>query len=260
MSRRHLTFACAGETLFATLDEAPGTVGLLIVTGGNEVRSGAFGGQAQLAARFAAAGFPVFRFDRRGVGDSTGTNRGFRDETLDILASIATFRQQCPNMNRMVAFGNCDAASALMLMRGDMCDGLVLSNPWTFDDSTSGDALPPPEAIRARYASKLRNPAEIGRLLRGQISFSRLFKGLISSLRKVPQLSSLAQEMATGLDAATKPYVILLAGNDRTAQAFAAGWDGANGEVRHCAGASHAFAEPHASKWLDDQILAMLNG
>ena len=52
--------------------------GLLLVTGGNEVRSGAFSGQAQLAARIARKGFPVFRFDRRGVGDSDGENKGFR--------------------------------------------------------------------------------------------------------------------------------------------------------------------------------------
>ncbi len=55
-----------------TLDDAPGTTGLLIVSGGNEVRAGAFAGQARLAAEIAAAGHPVFRFDRRGVGDSTG--------------------------------------------------------------------------------------------------------------------------------------------------------------------------------------------
>ena len=42
MSRRHFTFACAGDTLFGTLDEAPGTTGLLLVSGGNEIRSGAF--------------------------------------------------------------------------------------------------------------------------------------------------------------------------------------------------------------------------
>ena len=39
--RRLIGFACEGETLAATLDEAPGTTGLLIVSGGNEIRSGA---------------------------------------------------------------------------------------------------------------------------------------------------------------------------------------------------------------------------
>ena len=63
--RTPLEFACGGDTLFGTLDTAPGQTGLLIVSGGNEIRTGAWAGQAQLAARVAAAGHPVFRFDRR---------------------------------------------------------------------------------------------------------------------------------------------------------------------------------------------------
>src|SRR3546814_3198101 len=52
--RHHLTFACEGAALAATLDEAPGTTGLLIVSGGNEIRSGAHRGMAMLAQRIAA--------------------------------------------------------------------------------------------------------------------------------------------------------------------------------------------------------------
>ena len=115
MSRRHLTFSCEGSTLVGSLDEAEGTTGLLIVTGGNELRSGAWAGQAQFAARIAEAGFPVFRFDRRGTGDSDGPNGEFRSSALDIAAALAAFHAQRPTLNRIVGFGNCDAASALML-------------------------------------------------------------------------------------------------------------------------------------------------
>ncbi|MBA4355516.1 MAG: hydrolase 1, exosortase A system-associated, partial [Novosphingobium sp.] len=64
MTRRHLNFACEGTTLVGTLNigQASGSSGLLIVSGGNELRSGAWGGQAQLAARLADKGFPVFRY------------------------------------------------------------------------------------------------------------------------------------------------------------------------------------------------------
>ena len=75
--RRLIVFPCAGERLTGTLDEAPGKTGLLIVSGGNEVRMGAHRGMASLAARLAASGVPVFRYDRRGIGDSTGSNGGF---------------------------------------------------------------------------------------------------------------------------------------------------------------------------------------
>ena len=72
MTRRHVVFPSGWARLVGTIDEAPGATGLLIVSGGNEVRAGAWNGQSLLAARVAAAGFPVFRFDRAGIGDSSG--------------------------------------------------------------------------------------------------------------------------------------------------------------------------------------------
>ena len=91
MKRLHLSFECREDRCAATLDSAPGTTGLLMVSGGNEIRAGAFNGQSRLAAEIAAAGFPVFRFDRRGIGDSEGTNRGFRKSTKDIAAALLAF-------------------------------------------------------------------------------------------------------------------------------------------------------------------------
>jgi len=90
---RELTnFPCEGDTLIGTLDDAPGTTGLLIVSGGNELRCGAHRGMALLAADLAAAGIPVFRFDRRGIGDSDGANHGYQDSGPDIAAAVRAFR------------------------------------------------------------------------------------------------------------------------------------------------------------------------
>ena len=255
MSRRHLTFACAGETLVGTLDDAPGASGLLLVSGGNEIRSGAFSGQAQLAARIAAAGFPVFRFDRRGIGDSSGTNRGFRDSAEDIAAALAAFRRECPALGRVTGFGNCDAASALMLGAGLGCDALVLANPWTIEHD---DGAPPPAAIRARYADKLRDPRELLRLATGKVSLRKLAGGLGRALRPAPPPSSLAEEMRKGLTEFEGPVAILLAERDRTAQAFEAAWAAADPRLARCPGASHAFVEGEAGEWLFGRIVAML--
>ena len=257
MSRLHLTFACANTTLAGTLDTACGANGLLLVTGGNEVRSGAFAGQAALAARISAAGFPVFRFDRRGVGDSGGENPGFRGSVPDIDAALAAFRAIAPNVERVVGFGNCDAASALMLARGGGCDALVLSNPWVIE---GGDDAPPPAAVRARYAEKLRNPREIARLLSGGVNLAKLAKGLAQATKRKGAPTSLAAEMARGLAEFSGPVRILLASADRTAQVFADVWDAADGRIRRCEGASHAWAEPHATDFLDAQLLEMLRG
>ncbi|MEE4315787.1 hydrolase 1, exosortase A system-associated [Erythrobacter dokdonensis] len=265
MSRLPLSFGCGTLMLAATLDTAPGTTGLLIVSGGNEIRAGAFSGQARLAARIARAGFPVFRFDRRGVGDSEGENRGFRHSARDIAAAIEAFRAIAPQITRVVAFGNCDAASALMLAGGAGCDGLVLSNPWTIEEQApdqSSDPTPPPAAIRARYLEKLKNPREIARLLGGGVDLTKLARGLARAVGPDPAPSSLANEMRTGLTRFTGEVRILLAAADRTAQVFETAWEaiGESGDprIRRCAGAGHAYVEPEHTDWLEAQILAAL--
>lgn len=258
MSRLHLTFACAGTTLAGTLDTAPGSSGLLMVSGGNEVRSGAFRGQARLALAIASAGFPVFRFDRRGVGDSGGENRGFRKSGKDILAAAEAFRAMVPQMNRVVAFGNCDAASALMLTPGGACDALVLSNPWTIE---SDDGQMPASSIRTRYGDKLKDPREIARLVTGKVHFGKLARGLARAIGPRPKATSLAQDMALALAASAKPHRFLLADSDRTAQVFRATFPlDEDALVRVCEGASHAYVEPHAHEWLKKELLAALRG
>lgn len=256
MSRLHLTFACGGTTLAGTLDTAPSKNGLLLVTGGNEVRSGAFSGQAALAARIAKAGFPVFRFDRRGVGDSGGENRGFRRSRTDIEAALAAFRAMAPQVQRVVGFGNCDAASALMLGKGAGCDALVLSNPWTIEGA--GGDTPLPTAVRTRYAEKLKNPKELLRLVSGRVNLGKLAKGLVQAAKPKAAPTTLSGEIAAGLAAFDGPVRILLADADRTAQAFAETWDANDPRLRRCERASHAWIEPHARAFLDAQLLEML--
>lgn len=261
MTRLPLSFGCGSLSLAGTLDIAPGTTGLLIVSGGNEIRSGAFSGQSQLAARIAKAGFPAFRFDRRGIGDSEGENRGFRSSEGDITAALKAFRAISPQVDRVIAFGNCDAASALMLSKGAGCDGLVLSNPWTIEDGDGDDdAIPPPEAIRSRYAEKLKDPAEIGRLLRGGVNLRKLARGIFGSMKASPAPSTLADEIREGLADFSGQVRILLASADRTAQVFESAWDQSDPRIARCEGAGHAYVEPEHRDWLDAQILAALRG
>jgi len=254
---RHLTFACEDEMLVGTLDNAASESGLLLVSGGNEIRSGAFAGQAQLAARIASVGFPVFRYDRRGIGDSTGENRGFGDSAADIAAALAAFKAERPGLARVFGFGNCDAASALMLGAGCGCDALVLANPWTIEHD---DGASPPAAIRARYADKLRDPKELIRLATGKVSLRKLAGGLKRAVSPAPPPTTLAQEMRAGLDAFGGPVSLLIAERDRTGQAFLAGWASDDERLKRCPGASHAFVEPAARDWLFEQLLDALKG
>lgn len=254
MKRLPLTFECQGKTLAGTFDMAPGTTGLLIVNGGNEIRSGAFAGQAHLARQVAKAGFPVFRFDRRGIGDSEGENRGFRKQRRDIIAAHDSFRAIAPHVTRVVGMGNCDAASALMLASGAGCDGLILCNPWTIEGEAGDQAIPPAPAVRLRYLQKLRKPSEVFRLLTGRVDLRKLARGLRQAAWPVRGASSLAGEMKQGLESFDGKVKILLAEADRTAQEFVQNW-GPDARVETCAGAGHSFVEGDARDWLLQQVL-----
>ena len=104
MTRAHHLFECQGDKLAGSLDSGDKTTGLLIVSGGNEIRSGAHNGMAKLAQRISNKGFPVFRYDRRGIGDSSGENEGFLSTADDIAAAVKEFRRLHTSSNRIVAF------------------------------------------------------------------------------------------------------------------------------------------------------------
>ncbi|WAT18510.1 hydrolase 1, exosortase A system-associated [Aurantiacibacter sp. MUD11] len=255
MTRRFVQFTCEGSTLVGTLDETTGAVGLLIVSGGNEIRSGPFAGQADLADEIKERGYPVFRFDRRGVGDSEGENGGFRSSAADIAAAITAFRKASPHLRRIVAYGNCDAASALMLQGGAGCQGLVLSNPWSFDeDDDAGQAA---AAVRSRYAGKLRSPGEWKRLLTGRVSLGKLLAGLRRAISFRQPQSHLMAEMQDGMAEFTGKVVFLVSGLDRTGQAFRAGWRG-GGTVLVLEGADHAFSGGADRVELQDLVESVL--
>lgn len=260
--RELIAFACAGDALVGTLDRAPSTRGLLIVSGGNELRIGAHRGMALMAQRLAAAGYPVFRFDRRGIGDSTGANRGFEESGPDIATAVAAFRTAVPALTRIVAFGNCDAASALALHDTSGIDALVLANPWVIEPTA--DALPPAAAIRARYAERLRDPRAWARLLTGGVNLRKLAGGLSKiSDGEAMAPEGLAARVAAGL--ADKPATILIAKRDNTAIAFTEAWQTPayaglrdRVELETLDTDSHSFHRPDDKAWLEGQLLAAL--
>jgi len=263
--RHQLSFDCDGAALAASLDGAPGTTGLLIVSGGNEIRSGAHRGMAMLAQRVAAEGYPVFRFDRRGIGDSEGANGGYESSGPDIAAALSAFRDAAPRLTRIVAFGNCDAASALLLHQPLALDALIVANPWTYDgdesDAADEPALPPAAAIRARYLSRLKDPKSLLRLLKGEVDFRKLFRGL-SALGKSappPAPDGLPARMDRAMATIACPATVLLATGDRTAQAFMENCPAALARVpvERLASPSHSFAGDDG-EWLVDRILAVL--
>lgn len=259
--REVLTFECEEKRLWGTLDGGNRPKGLLIVSGGNEIRVGPHRSMARLAAAVSAAGHPVFRFDRRGTGDSEGDNAGFRAGGPDIAAAINAFRAAVPGMTQLVGFGNCDGASALVL-HAPALDALLLANPWAIEPV---DDLPPAPAIRARYARRIRDPEAWAALLTGKVDLRAVAKGV--GRLAIPKRSppALVGALAAAF-AAAPPATILLAARDNTAIAFADAWKGAAFDhvrdrvpIDRRDTSSHGFAGEGDFDWLLARVLAALD-
>ena len=168
-------------------------------------------------------------------------------------------------MNHVAAYGNCDAASALMLAQGQGCDALVLANPWTFDPEMEAEpeAAVPPQmtsgAIRAHYLRRLTDPRALLRLLTGKVRIGQLAGSLADAAKAAPPPSSLAQDMAAGLAQFSGSVSLLIAEHDRTGQVFLSHWNSADQRLRICPKAGHSFVEPQARIWLQGQLLGALH-
>ncbi len=267
--RNHFWIDCEEQRLAATLDCSGSDLVLLIVGGGNELRGGAHGNMAQLAAELAHDGISVLRYDRRGVGESSGANDGFLSSGEDIQSAIAACRTLVPTLRRLVAFGNCDAATALALFGGDLnLDACLLANPWLYE----GQEAPPPTAqsgaVRARYRERLRDPRFYRDLIGGKVSFTKGLRGLRSAAKK-QQADPMAIRFRDALLESAIPTSILLAERDTTARTFRASWDGADfGDLREgdrCTlhsldSASHGFSGRGDRDWLKARIRESFTG
>ena len=162
-------------------------------------------------------------------------------------------------MIRIIAFGNCDAATALMLGAPNFdLAGLVLANPWTIDGDEAPEALPA-AAVRNRYLAKLTNPLEVWRLLSGGVNLRKLAGGLRSAATVATPRSPLVDAMLARCDAVAVPLQILLAGRDRTAQMFVETWPKGDNRVLTIDSGSHSFSDETAREWLFERLLVVLS-
>ena len=257
--RAGLTFPCADATLVGTLDPAANRRGLLIVTGGRQTRVGPHRMMARLAAELSAEGYPVFRFDRRGVGDSSGTDPGFRNSSPDIAAAATAFRNACPHIGELWGLGLCDGASAAALHHAAAgLDGLILLNPWVVEAEAG---WPPPAAIRAQYLERLTTLEGWRKILTKGFNIRKVINGISRISKKQDQV--LGDMVMSSLALFSGPVRILLAKRDATAQAFLSIYrqpSAGRMTVEMIDSASHGFAGNADRAWLKAKILDALRG
>lgn len=214
-------FECEGEWLTAIVaaPRRPARRGVLILVGGPQYRVGSHRQFVLLARALAQQGIPSFRFDVRGMGDSTGEPRGFETTAADIRAAIDHFFTIQPGLAEVVLWGLCDAASAALLhaVRDARVYGLVLLNPWVRSSQTAARAT-----LKHYYRSRLFDAGFWKKLIAGQFrpaAALRSFAGLAAAARQ-PADSSLSSRMLQGLRLFPGSVLVILSGRDLTAREF----------------------------------------
>lgn len=258
--RRLIVFPCDGAPLAGSLDDAEGATGMLLVIGGSQTRIGSHRMYERLAKYLAENNYPCLRFDRRGVGDSAGEDPGFRGSGPDLLAAAAAFRKECPALTRLVGFGLCDGATALVLF-GDAAglDGLILANPWLVETEVGE---PPPAAIRQHYRKRLLSKAGWKKILTGAVNYRKLWRGIRSIFSRRDE-QSLSQDALQALLRHRLPAEAILCVGDATAIAAEAEirrwpYEGLIRATQTIDTDSHTFARPGDEAMLLTAVLSAL--
>lgn len=249
------------------------TTGVVVVVGGPQYRAGSHRQFVHLARHLASEGYPVLRFDARGMGDSTGSQRDFEHIGDDIGAAIDALMTHLPEVRRVVLCGLCDgAASALLYLDGRAdarVQGLCLLNPWVRSEASHARTQ-----VKHYYGQRLMQREFWLKLLRGQVAGAAL-RSLWTSLRagggsfdNDADEPSFQTRMARTWQRFGGHILLALSGNDYTAREFSEvvaahpAWVGAldkkNIQVHAADAADHTFSSNADSRALERATAAWL--
>jgi exosortase A-associated hydrolase 1 len=111
---------------------------VIVPAGGPQYRVGCARQIILWSRRLAQEGYPVLRFDYRGFGDSSGQFNGFEQIDDDIESAIKRLTREIPDIDSVVLWGECNAASSIMMYawREPRIKALILQNPWVRNEMT----------------------------------------------------------------------------------------------------------------------------
>lgn len=241
MSTEALLIGCEGAQLMAVLHQPAQltrSVGVVIIVGGPQYRVGSHRQFLLLARALAAAGYPVLRFDYRGMGDSEGELRGFEHVGSDVRCAIDALFARVPQLRQVVLWGLCDGASAACFYAASdaRVRALVLLNPWVRGQQTLARSL-----LFNYYVARLFNRRAWRELLGKRAKLSTALKSVLGTARQaltstqatpakrdggsaaVTSSAPLLPRVASGLEKFTGEVLLVIAGADLTGAEFVQG-------------------------------------
>ena len=249
-----------------TSSEKKQTTGVVIVVGGPQYRIGSHRQFLKLSRFLAQQNIASLRFDCAGMGDSGGKFESFMDIDSSIEQAIDTLMENRPQLEDIVLWGLCDAATAITkyCTNDPRVSGLFLLNPWVKDEQLAAESL-----VKNHYKKQLLSLEFWKRVFTGKVKifsaatdFAKSLlamkkdsgneKGPSSEKSSQPNLaSSLQQMMLQQLQNFAGKVEILLSENDLTAQEFTTATANPNWQklisekpiqITTIAGANHTFA------------------
>lgn len=226
-------FDCQGESLIGIVHQPvqSASIGVLIVVGGPQYRVGSHRQFLLMARSLSANDISVLRFDYRAMGDSGGDGVDFENVDIDIAAAIDQFYERMPNLQGVVIWGLCDAASAGLFYahKDARVKGLVLLNPWVRTESGEAKAY-----IKHYYLARFLSGNFWKKIITGQWNVMASLQSFIGLLIKsrtsttvddahsvLDSRAPLPKRMAEGLSRFTGNVLIMLSGkNDYVACEF----------------------------------------
>jgi len=229
VNEKIISFSCEEELLVGILHqpEKPTGVAVLIVVGGPQYRIGSHRQFVILARFLAQQGVSVFRFDYRGMGDSSGFVQDFEQVGPDIKAAVDVFYNQHLGIKKLFLWGLCDAASAISFYASEdkRVEGLVLLNPWVRTEKGENRAFLKNYYLKRIFSRGLWQKVLSGELnLRASlVSLAQKFKGAFKKPlveEASEELLPLPDRVLNSLSGFNKPLLFILSGRDLTAQEF----------------------------------------
>jgi len=228
MSQEAVVFDCVGDELCGVLHRSvtDALTGVVVVVGGRQYRVGAHRQFVELGRHLSEQGFPVLRFDVRGMGDSSGSQRDFLDIIDDISSAVTLLLQKVPSLKRVVLWGLCDGATAALLhtVQDKRISSLVLVNPWISTESGQARTV-----VRHYYAGRLRERAFWKSLLSGKVQLRSAFLEFLQTVTQakrskpddiVEEQKSLPELVFRTLTDSVCDVLIVLSSDDLTAREF----------------------------------------
>lgn len=223
-----LVFLSDGVPLVGMLHGAEGEAELgvlFMVAGGPQYRIGGHRQLVQWARQYAASGFPVLRFDFKGMGDSYGAYTGFEDVGNDIRAAIDCLFSQVPSLKRVVLWGECNACSASLFYahQDPRVAGIAMLNPWVRTEAGEARTI-----VKHYYLNRLMSPSFWRKVVTLQFDvFGSLCSaiGLVRKAQGAPSSNgsgggTLPERMLVGLQRFNGALMMVMSGRDLVPKEF----------------------------------------